>query len=155
MNFSVKIISFNVILLLSLLISCDSNEPETSTTTIDLQEAFLTDFAFSETGSISIDITPPEIQNNVETKSGEITIKIPKGSSLELSLKQVNFDQAEFKISPAIGEKKTFSTTQPVIYTITSLKNQNQLIHYKVLVILDTPQSSETPEVTSFKFEKC
>lgn len=156
MNSSVKTVSLSIILFFSLLISCsDSNESETSTTTIDLQEAFLTDFSFSEIESITVDITPPEIQNNVETKSGEITIKIPKQSTLELSLKQVSFDQANFKISPAIGAKKTFSTTQPVVYTITSLKNQNQSIHYKVLVVLDTPpQSSETPEVSSFKFEK-
>lgn len=155
MNFSVKNVSLTIILFFSLMISCsESDDSETSTTTIDLKEAFLTDFAFSETASISVDITPPEIQNNLETKPGEITIKIPKESTLELSLKQVSFDPADFKISPAIGTKKNFSTTEPVIYTITSLKNPDQVIHYKVLVELDAPQSSETPEVTSFKFEK-
>ena len=152
MNFSVKNVSLTIILFFSLMTSCsDSDDSETSTTTIDLQEAFLTDFAFSETASISVNITPPEILNNVETKSGEIIIKIPKESTLELSLKQVSFDQADFKISPVIGTKKTFSTTEPVVYTITSLKNPDQVIHYKVLVELDSPQSSETPEVTSFK----
>jgi hypothetical protein len=155
MNFSVKTVSFSIILFFSLLISCsDSNEPEPSTETVDLKEAFLTDFDFSEIESIAVAITPPEIQNNAESKAGEITIKIPRESTLELSLKQVSFDQANFKISPAIGAKKTFSTTQPVVYTITSLKNPSLVIRYKVLVVLDAPHSSETPEVTVFKFEK-
>lgn len=155
MNFSIKTISLSMILFFGLL-SCsdDSKGTETKTETVDIKEALLTDFVFTEAASVSAAITPPKIENNAETQHGEIIIKIPSGSTLELSLKQVSFDQTKFKISPEIGAKKPFSSTQPVVYTITSIKNPAQSIHYKVLVELDTPHTSETPEISAFKFEK-
>ncbi|WP_348823632.1 hypothetical protein [Flavobacterium aestuarii] len=157
MNFSIKPISLIMIVFGSLLTSCssESSDPEPAADkTVDLKEALLDDFSFSEAAYISIDITQPEIKDNLETKPGEIKIKVPNGSALELSLKKTNLDPAAFSITPAAGTKKTFSTTEPVVYTIVSLKNPKQVIHYKVLIELEVPHTSETPEITAFKFEK-
>ena len=157
MNFSIKTISLIMIVFGSLLTSCssESNDLEPAVDkTVDLKEAFLNDFSFSEAEFISIDITQPEIKDNLETKFGEIKIKLPKESALELSLKKVNFDRTVFTITPEIGAKRTYSATEPVVYTIIVHNNPKQVIHYKVLVELDTPHTSETPEITAFKFEK-
>ncbi len=125
-------------------------------TEVLIENAKLTDFTFSELDYSNIEIKHPEITAGVETKPGEIKITIPFSSStMELSLKKVNFDSDKFDIFPGIGVKRLFSDTDPVIYTITSKQNPKVVIRYKVFVIKGSaPPQPEKLEITGFKFEK-
>ncbi len=135
--------------------SCNQSEkvdPQTPATVL-LENAKLTDFPLKEAAYTSIDMVQPEMNGNTEIQAGEIKIVLIKPFAEQpLSLAKVNFDTEKFTISPAIGEKQTFSATTPVTYTITSKENPAFKIHYRVFVITDLPAADLM--ITGFRLEK-
>ena len=96
---------------------------------------------------VDIDIVHPEIRNGQETRFGSITITLPfTADDLLYSLESANIDFSKFKISPAVGEQRLFSQTEPVVYEVTSLENAQQSIHYEVKVIINDPVEVDLTE---------
>lgn len=123
--------------------------------TIVLEEAKLTSFKLTEVddANIQIEIIQPTIVNGVETVFGQIRVTVTKAFDFaKYSLREVNFDQRKFSISPAVGVGVAFSTTVPTIYTVKSKSNPDKMLHYHVLKVVKFLAADL--KVTSFRFEK-
>ncbi|MFC5048119.1 hypothetical protein ACFSTE_01730 [Aquimarina hainanensis] len=138
---------------ISLLIGCDSNDDTSSTdTNLLIEEAMLHDFPLKETSYSSIQITDPKIVNNTEIVPGKIEIIVSETAPLSLSLKTVGFNQDNFSISPSVGDIRDYNNNEKHRYTITSLKDQQAVLHYDVYVKKNIPV--ETLKITDLVFEK-
>ncbi len=130
------------ILSFALIAGCSSDSskssddgPETGEDVI-LEDALLNDFPLTETHYVKINIVPPTIVNNEETEQGQILVTVPNTiTDFNFSLQSVNFDSEVFSISPAISSSQDFSESKSVIYTISTIEDSAEILHYSVKVI--------------------
>ncbi|WP_282080648.1 hypothetical protein [Aquimarina algiphila] len=147
-------------LLISLCIGCSSDDDNQDSelnnpVEIDLTEANLNDFKFTEVEYTNIEIRQPEIVDGKEKTSGEIIVTVPATSNnLSFSLASVDFDESKFEISPAAGLVQSYSLGSSITYTITSLQDPEKSIHYLVSVIKEDAPIEDQLKITGFKFEK-
>jgi hypothetical protein len=135
--------------------SSDSIESDNS---VDFSEALLKTFPLSEVDieliADRISIQQPELINGVPQGEGEIELELENTDIEKFSLKQVDFDTADFSISPAIGAQSIIPG-EKITYTITSTKDINVSLRYNVLVtVKDIPPHSQVLKITNLSFLK-
>ena len=145
-------------LFLFLIIGCTSDDGDPikpdANKEVKIKEALLSDFQLTEITYKSITVVAPEITDNKETKHGNITITLPStNTDFSLSLKSVGFNKSKFKISPDISVKQNFADEKSILYTISSVKDNNTVLHYNVTVIKETG-SSTALKIKGFEFRK-
>jgi hypothetical protein len=134
-----------------------SNIPDTSNTSdtpqkIDLKEAQLKDFLFTEIDYLNIGITQPIIEDNEEIKEGEIIVTLPHtATSLMLTLGSVDINTEAYSISPSVGTPNLFSETEFVKYTITSKTNPEKSLHYNIKIVIAKNPADENLDISNFE----
>lgn len=145
---------YAILLGVTLLAGCTSDDADENVDDVFWNEARLTDFLLTEVAYLDIDITHPKITNGAETSVGKIEITIPYSqTSRMLSLKQFVLDNSKYQISPLAGEQQDFSGG-PVTYTISSVTSQAKSVHYDVTVVYGGDPFYTHAKITGFKFEK-
>lgn len=89
--------------------SCEHNEVYEFIHTVDFDDALLETFQLSEVdinlNTDSVQIKQPKLLNGIPQTRGEITIALKNTEINNFSLKQVDFNNSDFTISPTVGEK--------------------------------------------------
>lgn len=107
--------------------------------TIDLTNVKIQQFNFAEHTNLSISIEHPIVSNGTEIQPGKITITLPSDSDLSgLTPVASNFQQAGFRIEPALGNKTNYSNGS-LRYTIRSTQNQSKKVHYDLILTKAAP----------------
>ncbi|OEK07555.1 hypothetical protein A8C32_17310 [Flavivirga aquatica] len=142
--------------------SCDSDDsptdPKNNNQNVDFKEALLLSFPLSEIDitlkADGISIEQPTMINGVPQNKGKITIELEYNEISKFSLKQVDFDDSKFNISPNVGEKDIIPG-ETITYRITSTKDTNISLEYDVLIITkDIAPALQKLNITGLHFLK-
>lgn len=119
--------------------------------TIDLRNVKIQQFNFTEHTNLPITIEHPVLSNGTEMQPGKISITLPSDSDLSgLTPVTSNFQQAGFRIEPALGIKTNYSSGS-LRYTIRSTQHPSKKVHYDVHLT----QAAPSPlNLSSFVFPK-
>jgi len=150
----------SVLLLTILFIGCskdDDSSPDNAII-VDFEEAFFTRFPLSEVdleGEFELTISNPPLLDGMPDGVGIIDLKIPYDTeATTFSLKEVDFDDSQFTISPAVGEV-SIVLNETVTYTITSIEDPSLSMQYEVFVsLLPMDPIDEELNLVGFSFLK-
>ncbi len=163
MRNSIKLLSiWGVVFSMFLFVSCNSDDDSTdnpSGSTINIEEAKLSNFPLFGISAKSINIIDPEIVDNKEVKYGEIKITVSRETSLDkisalITSEELNL--SKFSVSPGNDIQLSFEDEKIQVYTISStVGDKEELLHYNVSIIKEAPPvEPETLKITDFTFEK-
>lgn len=146
-------------LITTLFMSCskdDSTDPKPNQDVINLEDATLSGFALFSITPVSIKITQPTIEDNIETSFGEIDIVIPNTVSLNGIASSITSDELNlnrFVILPNNSTPLNYET-QSHVHTIVNVLNESEkLLHYTVSIKQEIIPTPSTLTITDFKFE--
>ncbi|MEI6950081.1 hypothetical protein V9K67_23040 [Paraflavisolibacter sp. H34] len=146
-----KLTAFLFLLLLAA--GCKKGGHGTGEAPIDWAAARMQAFELAEGVGTVVSIEHPQVQNDVETVPGKITLVLPRGyAGRRLTPLATNFTGDVFTVAPRLGELQDFSL--PVLYTLRSTKNPARSVHYQVIVSEEPVLPDVPARITYFGFEK-
>ncbi|WP_109829402.1 hypothetical protein [Reichenbachiella versicolor] len=152
-----------LLLAFNCLVSCsssdDTNEDgDTGSSSIDINEALLSDFPLFGITPVSIDITNPSIEDNKETSHGKVVITVSHSTvgldKISASITSDELNLSKFEITPSNSEQLSFEDGKTHTFTISSVETKEELLHYDVQVLQEEAPVDRTPRITRFSFEK-